>query len=106
VDWTVSIESRSSRLLLSDDDREAVRRRLAFTLSRFSDRLERIEVALDVTFPLAGVDEFLCDLEGHITGCRGIRVITRGRTMEEAIGRGADRAARAVDRALQELRAS
>jgi len=104
VDWTVSIESRSSRLLLSDDDREAVRRRLAFTLSRFSDRIERIDVRLDVTFPLAGVDEFLCDLEGHINGCRGIRVITRGRTMEEAIARAADRAAKAIDRALREIR--
>ena len=101
MDWTVSIESRSSRLLLSDDDREAVRRRLAFTLSRFSDR---IDVTLDVTFPLAGVDEFLCDLEGHINGCRGIRVITRGRTMEEAIARAADRAAKAIDRALREIR--
>jgi len=103
VSWNLSISSESNRLELTTDDRKNVDRRLAYSLSRYSDRLISIGVSIDrTTFP-GGSEEYRCDLQGEIVGHRSVRVTTRAGTLDETVARAADRAARAVDRAILEI---
>jgi hypothetical protein len=103
VSWNVSISSEPDCPELTAVDRQNVDRRLAYSLSRYSDRLLSVGVAIDrTTFP-GGSEEYRCDLQGEIAGHRSVRVTTRGGTLDETVARAADRAARAVDRAILEI---
>ena len=103
VSWNLSISSISDSMELTAVDRENVDRRLAYSLSRYSDRLISINLAIDLTTFPGGAEEYRCDLQGEIVGHRTIRVTTRGESLDETVARAGDRAARAVDRAILEI---
>ncbi len=103
MSWNLSISSTSDRLKLTTVESQNVDRRLAYSLSRYSDRLISISLAIGwTTFP-DGAEEYRCDLQCKIVGHRTIRVTTRGETLDETVARAGDRAARAVDRAILEI---
>jgi hypothetical protein len=103
VTWNVSIRSLSDRLKLTASDREGTQRRLAYSLSRYSDRLLSVDVAVDLASISGGDDEYHCDIRGEIDGGRPISVTTRGASLEETVSRAADRAARSIDRVILEV---
>ena len=70
MSWNVSISSEPDCPELTAVDRQNVDRRLAYSLSRYSDRLLSVGVAIDrTTFP-GGSEEYCCDLQGEIAGHR------------------------------------
>jgi len=102
VSCKVSIRSVSERLELTDSDWERSQRRLASSLSRYSDRLLSVDLSIDLTNLPDGAHEYRCDLEGNIGAGRPILVTTRGDSLQETVSRAADRAARSIDRTLLE----
>ncbi len=81
--------------------REHVSRRLAFALSRFSGRLKEVEVRLrDVNGPKGGLDK-VCRIKATCHGLPTLVVEAIGADLYGAIDGAADRAGRALGRALR-----
>ena len=88
------------RIDISDDLKDFVRRRIHFTLGRFSGRIKALSVRLaDVNGPRNGVDK-TCDI--RISDGTGGVVIVRERqeNIYSAVAHALDRAERAVQRKL------
>lgn len=88
-------------LTLTTEQREFCERRLRFALSRFTLRIEDIDVILtDVNGPRGGRDR-LCCLRVRLRGEQDVLVRDIGESVESAIAGAEDRAARTVARRLQ-----
>ena len=81
---------------------DVAKRRLEFALGRFGPRIRRLTVRLDdLNGPRGGVDQY-CGVIVHLGAPRKLIVIEEeAAEAVAAIGRAADRAARAVARAVQ-----
>ena len=88
-------------LTLTAEQREFCERRLRFALSRFTLRIEDIDVIFtDVNGPRGGRD-LLCCLRVRLRGEQDVLVRDIGESVESAMAGAADRAARTVARRLQ-----
>jgi ribosome-associated translation inhibitor RaiA len=75
-------------------------------LSRFSDRLTRVEVHLsDENGPKSGPDAKRCMMEARLRGRQPITVTHRAETLGQAIDGAVDRLQRLLDSAIERLRA-
>lgn len=100
----VPIKSLSKHLRLNEADCDLVRRKLAYSLSRYSDCLGKVAAGVDVT-DSHGTEEYRCEVDATVSGSsRAIHVTTRGTSLDETATRAADRTARAIDRTLLEVR--
>lgn len=102
MNWTVSVESLSEQLCLTETDRLQIERLLAFELSRYSDCMSSIEIRMDRTTFFGSEPEFRCELRTFSDRYRPVFITTRGASLEGAVTRAAARGARALARALQE----
>ena len=94
------LQVTGSRIDLSDDLKDFVRRRIHFALGRFSGRIKALSVRLaDVNGPRNGVDK-TCDI--RISAGAGEVIIVRERqeNIYLAVAHALDRAARAIQRKL------
>ena len=102
---SMRLDIRGRHLTLTPALLDRVTRRLRFALGRFDRRVGRVSVRLgDVNGPRGGVDKS-CTVHLHAAG-RSITIEERDRDMYAAIDRAAERAGRAVERALARLRAA
>lgn len=89
---------------LPDDLRTLIERRFDFALGRFSDMVERVDVALaDVNGPRGGLDK-VCRVNVTMRGLADVSVEQRDSEVPAAATRAADRVGRAVARALERRR--
>lgn len=89
---------------LPNDLRDLIERRFDFALSRFSDMVDRVNVAVvDENGPKGGVDK-MCRVLVHIRGLEDVKVIERDADVPAAASRAAERVGRAVARALVKRR--
>jgi ribosome-associated translation inhibitor RaiA len=85
---------------LSRQTREFAKRRLLFALSRFDSKIDHVSLAVtDVTGPRGRVDK-LCQVTVKMR-LADIRVSSEAAELEGSIARAADRARRAVSRAVE-----
>jgi len=85
----------------TDAIRNHIERRLSFALSRFSGRLRDVEVRLrDENGPRGGVDK-VCRVKATLHGLSTLVVEAVGSDLYAAIDSAADRAGRALGRALR-----
>lgn len=92
------------RRLQGDGLGEFVERRILFALSRFSPRIDLVAVRLtDTNGPRGGVDKE-CRIVVRLRPHGRLRVVERDGDMHAAIGRAAERMARAVAREIDRRR--
>jgi ribosomal subunit interface protein len=97
----MNLEIRGVELDPTPALREHVSRRLAFALSRFSGRIKDVEVRLrDENGPKGGVDK-VCRIKATCHGLPTLVVEAVGSDLYGAIDVAADRAGRALGRALR-----
>lgn len=95
----ISIDDRQGKL--TEEAQELADRRLRFALSRFDSRIERLSMVIaDVNGPRGGNDK-LCTVTVALRGLPDVRVTAEHSSVEAAIGHAADRAGRAVTRAIE-----
>lgn len=81
--------------------RDFVERRLMFALSRFSDKIDRIDVVIsDDNGPRGGVDK-TCSVLVKLRRLAAIRVSNTDADVESSVARAVERAGRAVTRAVE-----
>jgi len=98
------IETQARGFALTQGLRSHVERRLQFALSRFQDRLARINVHLsDVNGPRGGVDK-LCQLRLCVQGLPQIVVKDTEADLYIAVDRAAERAGRLLRCQLRRAR--
>jgi len=86
------------------DERRQVERRLLFALGRFARHLGRVQVWLgDVNGPRGGVDK-TCRIVAHVRGVGQVVIEDADAVLPAAVARAAERAERAVARALERQR--
>ncbi|MFK8111900.1 MAG: HPF/RaiA family ribosome-associated protein [Rubripirellula sp.] len=96
---TPSITDRSG--LLTDELRQLAERRLLFALSRFDDRITRVDLVVsDENGPRGGIDK-ACRITVALNQARDVIVRHKDVDMAKAISRIAERAGRAVSRAIE-----
>ena len=96
----MELEVRGRHMQVSDALRAHLARRLGFALGRVSDRIGKIQVRLeDINGPKGGIDK-RCRI--HVAGDRGWLVVVEKYDSDAyaAVDGAADRAGRAVKRAL------
>lgn len=87
-----------------EDERRQVERRLLFALGRFAQHLGRVQVWLgDVNGPRGGVDK-TCRIVAHVRGVGQVVIEDADAVLPAAVARAAERAGRAVARALERER--
>jgi putative sigma-54 modulation protein len=102
---SMRLDIRCRRLTPTPALLEYVARRLRFALGRFDHELRRVTVRLgDINGPRGGVDKS-CRVQLHAAG-RSIAIEDCDPDLYVAIDRAAERARRAVDRAVSRLRAA
>lgn len=85
---------------LSEDELDRIERRLYFTLGRFSSRIVSVDVMLqDENGPRGGLDK-KCRVVVRLQGTREVVVEGSGEETLSLVDRTANRAGRAVSRAL------
>lgn len=94
------LEIRSPQFDLTQALSEHVEQRLRFALGRFADRLGRVRVRLwDENGPKGGRDK-RCSIEARGAGVE-VRVDDRDPDLYAAVSRAAERASRAIHRAVE-----
>lgn len=89
---------------LPDDVRTLIERRFDFALGRFSDMVDRVNVAVvDENGPKGGIDK-VCRVMVSMRGLEDVKVIERDADVPKAASRAAERVGRAVARALVKRR--
>jgi ribosome-associated translation inhibitor RaiA len=102
----MQLHIRGQNLFLAPAVIERIERRLRFALSRFTDRIDRVTVRFaDLNGPRGGVDK-RCRIVVRLRPGGQIVIEDTAAGLETAIDRGADRAQRAVARALARTRAT
>ncbi|REJ68244.1 MAG: HPF/RaiA family ribosome-associated protein [Planctomycetota bacterium] len=85
---------------LTAEQREFAERRLMFALARFESRIQRVKVVVnDVNGPRGGVDQH-CRITVQLRRMRDVVVSNRDVDLKNCVARAADRAGRAVARAV------
>ncbi|MEW5966138.1 MAG: ribosome-associated translation inhibitor RaiA [Pseudomonadota bacterium] len=98
------IDIRAQGFPLTEALREHAGRRIAFALSRFHDRMERVAVRLaDDNGPRGGVDK-RCQVRVHLRGLPEVVITEMSEDIYAAIDRAADRAGRTLARRLARQR--
>ena len=86
---------------LSQETREFARRRLLFALSRFDSKIDRVSITItDINGPRGGIDKS-CLVAVEMRKLANLRVSCEDTDLETSIARAADRARRAVSRAVE-----
>ncbi len=99
----ISILDRQQNL--TPDTHEFAERRLRFALSRFASRIDHVSlVVVDPNGPRGGLDK-CCNVTIKIRRLADVRVSSVGENVETSIGRAAEKAGRAVSRAIERYRA-
>lgn len=102
----MQIQVRAARSKVANELVELAERRLIFALSRFDNRLARIQVRLsDVNGPKSGLDK-ACQVQLKLHYANELVVECVDSTWEAAICTAAERAASAVQRELDRRRES
>ena len=93
-------------MTLTDAQRDRIERRLYFTLGRFAPRISSLEMILqDENGPRGGLDKN-CRVIVRLRGANDVVVEGRGEETASVVDRTADRAGRAVSRALDKRRSA
>lgn len=96
---TVSITDRSD--LLTDELRDLAERRLLFALSRFDDRILQVDLVVnDENGPRGGIDK-ACRITVVLHRAVDVIVKDKDADMATCVSRAAERAGRAVSRAIE-----
>ncbi|MBI4517464.1 MAG: HPF/RaiA family ribosome-associated protein [Deltaproteobacteria bacterium] len=99
----MQLHIKGRNLLLAPAVIERIERRLRFALSRFADCIDRVTVQFaDLNGPRGGVDK-QCRIVVKLRRGGEVVVEDTATDLETAIDRGADRAQRAVARALARM---
>ena len=86
---------------LSDEYRELLERRLSFALSRFDARIRGTSVVFeDINGPRGGIDKS-CRITVNLNRARDVVICGRDSNIAKCIAHSADRAGRAVARAVE-----
>lgn len=102
----MKIHVRSRLVVVGDEARAHIERRLASSLDRFADRVQRVTVSLlDVNGPRGGEDK-LCRIEARLRPTGTVFVEEAGADLLTVVDRAADRVGEAVSRALKRGRRS
>ncbi len=102
----MQLHIKRQNLLLAPAVIARIERRLRFALSRFADCIDRVTVRLaDLNGPRGGVDK-QCRIAVKLRPGGEVVIEDTATGLETAIDRGADRAQRAVARALARRRAT
>ena len=90
----------AKNLTIGDDFRDRIERRLYFALGRFSPAVKSVDLTFrDENGPRGGVDK-RCRIVVRVRGAEDIVVEGRGDNASALVNRTADRAGRAVARAI------
>lgn len=85
---------------MSEQEREFARRRLLFALSRFDTKIDRVSLVVsDVNGPRGGIDK-ACRVTVKLRRSGGVNVKCEHAEMNACVARAAERAGRAVARAI------
>ncbi len=96
---TLSITDRSE--LLTDELRQLIERRLLFALSRFDDRIHQVDfVVNDENGPRGGIDK-ACRITVSLHRTADVIVRDKDADLVKCVSRVAERAGRAVSRAIE-----
>ena len=102
----MKIHVRSRLVVVGDDARAHIERRLQSSLDRLADRVRRVTVTLlDVNGPRGGEDK-LCRIEVRLHPTGTLFVEDAGADLRTVVDRVADRAGEAVSRALKRGRSA
>lgn len=97
----MKLHVRSRQVVVGENARAHVERRLASSLDRLADRVQRVTVTLlDVNGPRGGEDK-LCRIEVRLRPTGSLFVEEAGADLFTVVDRAADRVGEAVSRALQ-----
>jgi len=98
------LDIRGGRVSGCEDERLQVERRLLFALGRFAQHLGRVQVWLgDENGPRSGVDR-TCRIVACVRGVGQVVIEDADAVLPAAVARAAERAGRAVARALERER--
>jgi ribosome-associated translation inhibitor RaiA len=99
------VQINTDNQIKSDSDaNERLEQRVRERLSRFEDRLTRVEVHIsDVDGPRGGADDKRASLEARPNGLAPIGVVADADSIDAAVSNAADKAARALERAFGKL---
>ena len=91
--------------LLTDELTAFTERRLLFALSRFGDRIERVQVNVeDVNSKIRGGVDKSCRIDVHLRKLPSVHVTADDSSLHAALASAADRAGQAVSRAIEKYR--
>jgi ribosome-associated translation inhibitor RaiA len=102
----MQLHIKGQNLCLAPAVIDRIERRLRFALSRFADRIVRVTARLaDLNGPRGGVDK-QCLIVVRFRAGGEVVIEDTAADVDTALDRGADRAQRAVTRALARMRAT
>ena len=88
---------------LNDQAREFIQRRMAFTLSRFASRIQRVTLTVsDANGPKGGVDK-QCKVQVKLHRSAEILITNQDADLKSCISRVVDRTGRTVARSVAQL---